>query len=411
MDDPEYDIPKYPKPRQIAAEQAALLGDLSGGRPGAVIETEEQLTIKEQMFIEIDTGIRSYPQEIMKDYGVLIDDEDDEYDITDDPDALDAETLGSWTIQDLKSKFAYEWDPNGNEPDPNIVEMNLPGRQYIAQNPMDMEENVEIGYDPVFGPSNPIDTRTILGAIDSYMIDDSTRDDSMLTPQFHPQDPEIQYNEKVVQFRKSLIDIIETYDDPFLMANGHENLPVPRHVAKWHGYPEPTFLEPQNYTNNRFTNLDVITDFDTMTPYQARRKAIELARSKNAEWLPDGVSQQYHTQQRASYEQYQTLIGTLRPGECDATIVTMIQPVLQILGSGCTLLSIDDQSSSQDGGVIVFRFEYHGLMKNKHGMKCWTEQMIRQDCGLTTASVIFETGFRRRDAAYDGGDKWYGPSN
>jgi hypothetical protein len=226
------------------------------------------------------------------------------------------------------------------------------------------------------------------------MIDDRSRDDTMLTPQFYEGDPEIGFNEDIVQFRKSL-DIMETYIDPFLP----DDMPIPRHVAKWHGYPEQTFLEPKNYTNNRFTEKP--TDFDAMTPHRARQRAVELARSKNAEWLPDGVSQAWHTEQRQPYEDCGTLVGTLRKGECDETIVKQIQPALKVLGSSVELLSIDGS---------VFRFHYHGLMKNRHGMRCWAETMLA-DCGVEVTGVVFETGFRRRDPAYDGGDYWYGPSN
>jgi hypothetical protein len=44
-DDSDDGIPFYPVPRKI---DEALLGDLTGGRPGAIIETEEQLVVKEQ---------------------------------------------------------------------------------------------------------------------------------------------------------------------------------------------------------------------------------------------------------------------------------------------------------------------------------------------------------------------------
>jgi len=387
-DEEASETPSYPQPRPI---DEALLGDLTGGRPGAIIETEEQIQIKEQILREIEDGTRKYPER-MKNYGELTEMEEAEYDI-DDPDAIDSSTLGTWTIQDLNAKFDYEWDPRSTEPDPNLVEMRQEGVRYVQANEKD-DDGVEVGYDPIFGPSNPIDTRTILGTMDSYMIDDKTRDDSMLTPQFEQGDPEVEFNEDVVKFRKSL-DIMETYVDPFLP----EDMQIPRHVAKWHGYPEQTFLEPKNYTNNRFTENP--TNFDEMTPFRARQRAVELARAKNAEWLPDGVSQEWHRRQRQPYEEYNTLVGTLRKGECDPEIVEQIQPALQILGSCVDLLSIDG---------TVFRFAYHGLMKNKHGMKCWTETLLA-DCGVEVTGVVFETGFRRRDAPYDGGDPWYGPSN
>lgn len=389
----DYEAPYYPLPRKI---DEALLGDLTGGRPGAIIETEEQLAAKDLILQEIQDGTRQYPA-LIQDYGQLIEDEEAEYDI-DDPDAIDAATLGTWTIQDLRSKFPYEWEPQSGAPDPNLAQLLQEDIRFLPETEKN-EDGVEVGYDPVFGPSNPMDTRTILGALDSYMINEKTRDDRMLAPQFpEPADPEITYNEEIVAFRKSL-DILETYIDPFLPAD----LPIPRHVAVWYGYPEQVFLEPQNFTHNRFTALEEMTDFDSLTPHEARRKAVELARSKNAEWLPDGVSQAWHQSQRAPYEAYGTLVGTLQPGRCDPELVEAIQPALAVLGSCAVLLSVEGI------GQTVYRFAYHGLMKNKHGMQCWTETLL-QDCGVTVTGVIFETGFRRRDPAYDGGDPWYGPS-
>ena len=42
-----------------------------------------------------------------------------------------------------------------------------------------------------------------------------------------------------------------------------------------------------------------------------------------------------------------------------------------------------------------------------HGMACWTETLIRE-CGVEVTGVVFETGFRSRDPAYDGGDPYFG---
>jgi hypothetical protein len=391
--------PFYPVPRTI---DEALLGDLTGGRPGAIIETEEQLFIKDQVFMEIEDGTRQYEDEVLSKYGTLIDDDEAEYDI-DDPDAIDASTLGTWTIQDLRSKFPYEYNPlDPNEKDPNLLQLQQSNTRYLMETEKDAD-GVEVGYDPIFGPSNPIDTRTILGAIDSYMIAEETRNDDMLPPQF-PQadDPEIAFNDHVVQFRKSL-DIQETDTDAFLPSD----VRLPRRVATWYGYPEPMYLPPKNFTNNRFTPLDKMTDFDAMTPYEARRTAVQMARAKNAEWLPDGVSQTFHRSQRAPYERYGTPVGTLQYGDCDPELVAMIQPALAVLGSCCQLLSIE--GADEDSMKTIYRFAYYGLMKNRYGMACWTETLL-QDCGVTVTNVIMETGFRKRDPIYDGGDPWYAPS-
>lgn len=190
------------------------------------------------------------------------------YDI-DDPDAIDSSTLGTYDIFDLKSKFDYEWDPESGDPDPNNLSPEL---EYVTEPEKD-EEGIEVGWDPIFGPSNPIDTRTIVTPVDSYMIADDTRDDAILEPVF-PEGLEIGYNQDVVSFRKSL-RLIETYVDEYLGPD----LQVPRHVAKWHGYPEQMEYPERNYTNNRFTAPEDLTDFDALGPYRARKRAVELARA------------------------------------------------------------------------------------------------------------------------------------
>ena len=361
--------------------------DLTGGRPGAIIESEEELARKAEMMDEVESGERKYPK-WFDDYGTLEEEEMAEYD-NDDPDALDASTLGNYDITDLKARFDYEWDPETDD-DPNIIKDTT---GYLQETEKD-EDGIEVGYDPLFGPSNPIDTRTKTGAVDSYMIDEESRNEAMLTPEFHPNDPEIVFNEEVIKLRKSL-DIIESYTDEFLP----NDLAVPRHVAKWYGYPEMIKYPPKNYTNNRFTKVEDLTNFDALDPHRARVRAVELARDNNAEWLPHGVSQQWHKDQRQIYEDHGTLVGSLRKGECDPDIVELIQPALKVLGSCAELLSIEQDT--------VFRFHYHGLIKNKYGMACWTETLIR-DCGVDVTGVVFETGFRKRDPAYDGGDPYYG---
>jgi hypothetical protein len=384
----ESDVPFYPRPREM---DESLLGDLTGGRPGAIIETEEQLALKAQIISELDQ--RTVDKDMLKDYGerqVL--DEEDMEDGDDDPDALDASTLGTVTIQDLRSQFDYEWDPQSGTPDPNRLALEEAG-DLLPSNPKD-DDGVEIGYDPIFGPSNPLDIRTVLGTKDSYVIDPATKDDLHDTAQFPPGDPEISFNEDFVSFRKSL-DIIETFMDPFLQQE------VPRHVAKWHGYPEQMHFEPKDFYHNRFT--DNPTDFNTMTPFRARQRAVEMARAKNAEWLPVEVPYSWHQAQRAPYEKYSTLMGTLRKGECDPTRVEQIQPALRILGSCVDLLSIEGEDMS------IYRFAYHGFMKNKFGMQCWTHTLI-EDCGVPVANVVFETGFRKRDRLHDGGEDWNGPT-
>jgi hypothetical protein len=364
--------------------------DLTGGRPGAIIESEEELARKEEMLEELRNGARESPDWISE-YEDEATGEGAQFD-TDDPEAIDASTLGVWNILDLKSKFDYELDPAKGDPDPNEKD---PSFAYLKENPKD-EEGIEIGYNPIFGNPNPIDTRTVVGTIDSYMVDPRTKDESMLTPEFHPGDIEGDFNEEVRTFRKSL-DIIESFTDPFLGPDWE----VPRNVAKWHGLPQPLSYPEKDFTNNRFTKDEDMTPFDDYSPDRARKTAIQYARAKNTEWLPEGVSAKYHADERAPYDLVGTLVGTLREGQKDEQITELIQPALKVLGSSVDLLSIEGEGK-------IFRFAFHGLIKNKFGMSCWAQTLIR-DCGVECDNVIFETGFRKRDPAYDGGDPWYGP--
>jgi hypothetical protein len=364
--------------------------DLTGGRPGAVIESEEELERKEVIFEELNDGTREAPDWIAEYQGDVMG-EGAMFD-SDDPDALDSSTLGTYTILDLKSKFDYELDPEKGDPDPNNQD---PGFSYLDENPKD-EDGIEIGYNPIFGSPNPIDTRTIVGTVDSFMIDEQTKDEALLTPEFHPGDVEEGFNEDVRTFRKSL-DIIESFTDPFLGPEWE----VPRNVAKWHGLPQRLSYPEKNFTNNRFTKDEDLTPFDDYSPDRARKTAVQYARAQNAEWLPEGVSAAFHAAERAPYEKVGTLIGTLREGVSDPAIVEQILPALKVLGGSVDLLSIE-------GKGTIFRFVYHGLMKNKFGMSCWAQTLIR-DCGVEVDNVVFETGFRKRDPWYDGGDPWYGP--
>jgi hypothetical protein len=130
-------------------------------------------------------------------------------------------------------------------------------------------------------------------------------------------------------------------------------MPVPRHVAKWHGYPEQKNFEPTIFTNNRFMKDEHRTNFNELTPFRARERAVELARSKNAKWLPDGISQQYHYDQRNPYEQYHSLIDTLRRGSCHPAIATMIQPVLQILIIDHEVNNNENNVEDEDDDTII----------------------------------------------------------
>jgi len=114
----------------------------------------------------------------------------------------------------------------------------------------------------------------------------------------------------------------------------------------------------------------------------------------------------------------------LRPGYIDDDIKQQMQPALDILGNAAKLLSMEGMQSHNNDDAndtnnnnnespappTVFRFEYNGLMKHRHGMAAWAKTLIR-DCGVDVTGVVFEAGFRKRDRPYEGGDCWYGPSS
>eukprot|EP00559_Dactyliosolen_fragilissimus_P001420 CAMPEP_0184869402 /NCGR_PEP_ID=MMETSP0580-20130426/33902_1 /TAXON_ID=1118495 /ORGANISM="Dactyliosolen fragilissimus" /LENGTH=415 /DNA_ID=CAMNT_0027370865 /DNA_START=66 /DNA_END=1313 /DNA_ORIENTATION=+ len=358
---------------------------------GIQIREEESAKEKSNMILnDIISGERDMPQWYYDEYQEeLYDDEEED----DDPTALDPETLGKWTPDDLEGRLEYEWDPSKHD-DPNILD---PKFEHLQESeiPLD-EEGVELGYDPIFGHSNPFDYRTIINPQDSYMIDDQTRNDDMVTPTFPPKDIEIELNDGITKFRKSL-KIIETHIDPYL------DIEVPTHTAKWYGYPEqsnyPTKTGKRQY-ENYFTDPEKRTNFDAMTPHRARKRAIELARAKNNEWLPEGASVAFHNARTDAFTRHGLTVGSLLPGPIDDAIASKITPALDILGNVVDLLEIIDNT--------IFRFHYHGLIKNKAGMAAWTQTLI-EDCGLECTGVVFETGWRKRDPGYDGGDKWFGP--
>jgi hypothetical protein len=129
---PPYD---YPHPRAI---DESILGKLSGsGRPGAVIESAEQQAVKERILQELLSGQRRYDSKssdgvMLDDYGELVQELEAEYDI-DDPDAINAETLGDYTYVELQSKFDYEWNPRHDKVDPNFAALQQPPSKIFAQ--------------------------------------------------------------------------------------------------------------------------------------------------------------------------------------------------------------------------------------------------------------------------------------
>jgi len=347
--------------------------------------TSAQEDMAAQILLEIDSGTRTYPAWYYEQY------QEDDYgddDEDDDPDAIDPETLGKWDASDLETRLEYEFDPANGDDDPNELD---PKFEHLEQVELDAD-GIEVGYDPIYGSANPVDERTILNPQDSYVIDDETRDDDKVTPTFPKGDLEIAANAEITTFRKSL-KIVQTYTDPFL------DMEVPRYQARWYGYPEQQRYPDKDVNENRFTDPKDATNFDEMTPYRARKTAVQMARAKNNEWLPEGKSAAFHNAKTDIYGKLGLTVGSLMKGEIDETVVENIQPALDILGSCVDLLETNG---------TVFRFHYHGLIKNKRGMAAWTETLIR-DCGVECTGVVFETGWRKRDPAYDAGDKWFGP--
>lgn len=350
----------------------------------------EEAKKSQSILLEVTSGERDMPDWYYAEYQeeILTTDAED-----DDPTAIDPETLGKWDETDLMDKLEYEFDLAAGDPNPN--DLSKSRFEHVSDVPID-EDGVEVGYDPIFGRSNPIDERTIVNPQDSYVIDELTRDDAMVEPTFPEGDLEIKYNEDVTAFRKSL-KIVETYIDPYL------NQEVPRHVSKWYGEPESMNYPDKPKELNFFTPKDQMTNFDDMTPYRARKTAIQLARAKNNEWMPEGTSVAYHNSRTDIYssEKYQLTVGSFIRGDIDPDIQASIEPALDILGSVAELIEIIDDT--------IFRFHYHGLIKHKAGMEAWTETLIRDECNVEVTNVIFETGWRKRDPYYDGGDHWFGP--
>jgi len=346
---------------------------------------QEQRQRGEAILGEIDSGDRPMPKWYYEDFVEEV------QEVEDDPNAIAVDEWGAWDERDLGGpNMIGDWDPE-KDADPNVLD---PEFEYVKEIPKD-EDGVELGYDPNFGTSYPIDERTIINPSESYIVDEKTRNATSVPKVFpNDDDPENEYNADVKAFRKSL-KIVETYVDEYT------EMEHPRYVAKWHGNPPLEKFPAKPFGNNRFTDPEDKTDFSTLDPYRARKKAVELARAKNNEWLPAGTSAEYHNARTKIYAEKGILAGSFIEGDKDPAVVSEIQPALDVLGDVADLLSIQD---------TVFRFRYHGQIKNKRGMAAWTETLIR-DCGVDCTGVIFETGTRKRDPYYDNSlsETWHGP--
>jgi len=251
--------------------------------------------------------------------------------------------------------------------------------EYFNETMVD-DDGVEIGWDPVFGPSNPIDSRAILSKIDSYMVADHTRDDSMLIA-MTPLDEE-EFNDEISRIQRERRKL-ETYRDPYL------NVDVPRYAKPWYGewnMDENPYSE-KDWMNNRFTKLEDKSDVKNMTAYNARKHAVFLARSNNNEWLPEGYAQNRLSQTTQLFQERNILAGSLKRGDVDPTLLTELEPVLKKIGGVVEILSIEDG---------VYRFHYRGPMKHRKGIQNWTDMMMK-DLGIRFTGVFFETGVRKVD--------------
>lgn len=159
---------------------------------------------------------------------------------------------------------------------------------------------------------------------------------------------------------------IETYTDAYLQ----EDLPVPRHVSKWHGYIMPmTYVHPQK---NYATTID------------SQRKKTWCRLTSTIHRRHESWSFNMHERSIVN--------GRIRSQDCRR-----------------------NQAGAQGSGVVCRTVKYwewrnslsiqlSWLMKNRFGMAAWTETLVPY-CGVECTNVLFETGFRRRDPAYDDGGK------
>ena len=299
-----------------------------------------------------------------------------------DDDAIDAESLGIYSEKDFDCITKSEYDLTQGHPN----DLN-PALEHITENEVD-EEGVEVGWDPMFGPSNPFDTRTVITESESHMVAERTRDDRIAPPPFfEPDDPESALNDEVKQIRKDM-KIIDTQHDEWL------GIDVPRNVATWYGDVEGETekpFAPKAFENNRFTEPEDKTDFYSWDPTRARKTAIEIARSKNNEWLPEGVSEAYNNHQVRNFVKLDLLAGSMKTGECNPVLVEKIQPAMDVMGAAIELLSIQEEDEA-----TVYRFKFYGPIKHKRGMQAWMETLLR-DCDVPVTGVVFEAGNRKRD--------------
>lgn len=419
---------KGPQPYRHTADDV----DFEMNYAQELIETSEQRETRLQMTEEIESGKRKLPEwtnefgetdqeleersemEKIEGYGDLVQ-------------GIDPLTIGKTTTEDLEGPSIYDWEPEETE-DPNIIDdksnyyqEKLDGpywrdrqkkftkklREEIEQRrqqellelnildcgPYEYEDSESD--DDMMTYYAAFDERTKVGVTESYMVDPKSRPTGKRSPleeQFHSNDSELKEQEEFFDIRNSM-RLIETYNDPFL-----PNVTLPAHVATWHGYPEKRSYPPKPYTNNRFTKPENLTNYDALGPFRARKTAVEMARSRNPEWLSKEDSEEWHMKRREPLQRVGSLVGTFEKGDCDPVLVEKIQPALKLFGNVVELLEIIDGR--------IYRFKFYGPIRNRYGMSCWMKHEMEEQCGVKVDNVIFETGSRVRDKI-DGGDPYF----
>ena len=127
--------------------------------------TEEETQLAAQILSEIADGTRKYPAWYYEDYQEVNLGDDG---VDDDPSAIDPETLGKWDPSDLETQMEYEFDVAKGDEDPNLLD----AKQFHFLEKVETdEEGIEVGYDPIYGSSNPIDERTMAAWTETLIRD------------------------------------------------------------------------------------------------------------------------------------------------------------------------------------------------------------------------------------------------
>jgi hypothetical protein len=149
-------------------------------------------------------------------------------------------------------------------------------------------------------------------------------------------------------------------------------------------------FKAQPFMNNRFTSEDDPNkvDFDSLDPEEALVQARFMARSKNNEWLREGVHEEF--MKKKFKEQSKHLIGSFADEShlIDPAILKAAQPAIAVFSNIIKVLSYRDGA---------WRFRYFGPMRHKRGMEAWLTALMREQGNVKCTGVWFETGARKTD--------------